>query len=312
MKKLLSLLAATGLVATSGSVAVACNKKADDKATTTAKKDLTKIGEANLKLAPNANDEAAAKSAVIDQIKTKLNVTVVEKTDITFSDFAKAESSQKAGSIKVTAVESSALITGSATFSLTFKEAGETTSPSIPDVETQSVKVNETKTFDVTIQNGDNSTILKANVKESEDYLKDVKAEVKASQDNKNIFTVSFTGKTAHEGATIVLTYGEITKNVTVNVNNADSEIKDLKDLAKSINPAKNTEEEAKKAAKSAIEGFAAGAKEGTDYDFGKFKAAQAGDLDAVTNGELPVNSHSGSKLLKGSVTLTWTVTETK
>ncbi|QBQ07276.1 hypothetical protein SGLAD_v1c00750 [Spiroplasma gladiatoris] len=116
MKKLLSLLGAMGMLASTGAVAstvVSC------KASTA---DLSTIKGDDLKLKPTANTEAAAKTAVIAQIKAKLSKTVVEKTDITFSDYKDATSAA-AGSIKVTAVSSSKNVKGSATFSLAFSEA---------------------------------------------------------------------------------------------------------------------------------------------------------------------------------------------
>ncbi|AKU80211.1 lipoprotein [Spiroplasma turonicum] len=120
MKKLLGILAATGLVATTGATVVSCgDKKADESSV----KALGDIKGTDLTLAPSANDEAAAKTAAIAKIKSKLSVTVVEKTDVTFSDFKAAESAEKAGSIKVTAVESSKLVSGNVTFTLTFKAA---------------------------------------------------------------------------------------------------------------------------------------------------------------------------------------------
>ncbi|AOG60960.1 hypothetical protein SHELI_v1c10130 [Spiroplasma helicoides] len=219
MKKLLSLLAATGLVATSGSVAVACNKKADDKGTATTKKDLSTITGDSLKLAPDANDEAAAKKAVISQIKAKLTVTVVETTDVAFSDFKAAESSDKPGSIVVTAAEKSTLVTGKATFALTFK-AAEAAKPSIPDVNAQEVKIGETKSFDVTVENGDGSSVMTAAVKSGETFLEDIKVATDSS--NKNKFTVSYKGKSKSDSATIVLTYKDVTKNVTVKVSEAE------------------------------------------------------------------------------------------
>ncbi|AOG60952.1 hypothetical protein SHELI_v1c10050 [Spiroplasma helicoides] len=125
MKKLLSLLAATGLVATSGSVAVACNKKADDKAAATTK-DLSTITGDSLKLAPTANDQAAAETAAIARIKEKLSVDVVKGTDFTIGekDFTAATSSA-AGSLKVTAKTGSTKLTEgkTVTFSLTYKAA---------------------------------------------------------------------------------------------------------------------------------------------------------------------------------------------
>ncbi|AOG60957.1 hypothetical protein SHELI_v1c10100 [Spiroplasma helicoides] len=207
MKKLLSLLAATGLVATSGSVAVACNKKADDKATTSTKKDLTKIGEANLKLAPNANDEAAAKSAVIDQIKAKLSVTVVEKTDITFSDFVKAESSSKAGSIKVTAVESSTLITGSATFSLTFKEAQASTKTQLNKV----VKVAQLDKIDFSAEKPTAEDLLKGIKAKNSDLPSDFSINDFTIENSPEQTTTTATIKGAgdkYEG-TVALTYSK-------------------------------------------------------------------------------------------------------
>ncbi|AOG60945.1 hypothetical protein SHELI_v1c09980 [Spiroplasma helicoides] len=121
MKKLLSVLAATGLVASSSSVAVACNKKADDTAASTLK-DLSKIAAADLKLSPSANTEAAAKTAVIAQIKEKLKVTVVENTDVKFSGFSAATAADKAGKITVESVSTSKLVTGKVEFSLVWKD----------------------------------------------------------------------------------------------------------------------------------------------------------------------------------------------
>ncbi|AOG60961.1 hypothetical protein SHELI_v1c10140 [Spiroplasma helicoides] len=122
MKKLLSLLAATGLVATSGSVAVACNKKADDKATT-ASTDLSTIKGADLTVKPSDNTEAAAKTAVLAQIKLKLKLTtdVKDSTDVVFSAFS-AATSAKAGSIVATAADASKVLTPkkTATFALTY------------------------------------------------------------------------------------------------------------------------------------------------------------------------------------------------
>ncbi|AOG60953.1 hypothetical protein SHELI_v1c10060 [Spiroplasma helicoides] len=122
MKKLLSLLAATGLVATSGSVAVACNKKAVDTAST-ASTDLSTIKGADLTVKPSDNTEAAAKTAVLAQIKTKLKLTidVKESTDVVFSAFS-AATSAKTGSIVATAADASKVLTPkkTATFALTY------------------------------------------------------------------------------------------------------------------------------------------------------------------------------------------------
>ncbi|AOG60956.1 hypothetical protein SHELI_v1c10090 [Spiroplasma helicoides] len=127
MKKLLSLLAVTGLVATSGSVAVACKKEPANNTSNntdknTEKKDLTKITEQDLKISPESNEETEAKAAVLAQIKTVLKIDVVENTDITFSDFTKATSAEKTGKIIVSAVESSKLVLGKVTFILNYFE----------------------------------------------------------------------------------------------------------------------------------------------------------------------------------------------
>ncbi|QGS51419.1 lipoprotein [Spiroplasma tabanidicola] len=116
MKKLLSLLGAMGMVATSSSVAVACNNG-------TSVKDLSTIKTADLTVAPTANDEAAAKKAVLAQINAKLSVKAVETTDVVFSKFSQATSAEKAGSIVATAAEKSTLVKGTTTFVLTFKSA---------------------------------------------------------------------------------------------------------------------------------------------------------------------------------------------
>ncbi|AOG60971.1 hypothetical protein SHELI_v1c10240 [Spiroplasma helicoides] len=121
MKKLLSLLAATGLVATSGSVAVACNKK-EAEAESIPSKDLASITAKDL--SPSANDEASAKTAATTalkayQAKAKLAV------DYTFGTFTAATASDKAGSIVVAAVKDSKLLTGTVTFTLKYVASAE-------------------------------------------------------------------------------------------------------------------------------------------------------------------------------------------
>ncbi|AOG60943.1 hypothetical protein SHELI_v1c09960 [Spiroplasma helicoides] len=125
MKKLLSLLAATGLVATSGSVAVACNKKTDE----ATGKDLSTLGADDLKLQVSDAKKETAVAAVVVQIKAKLKVDAVLDTDFTVgdADFT-APKSDAVGKIKVTAKSGSKLLNEgkSAEFSLTLKAAEST------------------------------------------------------------------------------------------------------------------------------------------------------------------------------------------
>ncbi|QGS52152.1 lipoprotein [Spiroplasma tabanidicola] len=128
MKKLLSLLGAMGMVAASSSVAVACK---NDKSSSEPA-DLSKLTAQSLTVAPTANDEAAAKVAVITKIKTELSKQVVETTDVIFDRFS-AATKEKAGSIIVKAAEKSNLVTGTATFTLTFKDSSESSTDPQPE-----------------------------------------------------------------------------------------------------------------------------------------------------------------------------------
>ncbi|QEH61908.1 hypothetical protein SCHIN_v1c07130 [Spiroplasma chinense] len=92
-----------------------------------AKKDLATITGDDLVLAAGDMDEAAAKAAAIAKINAKLEITVVETTDVTFDGFVKAEAAVDAsegveakpevkGTIVVKAVEASTLVSGTVTF----------------------------------------------------------------------------------------------------------------------------------------------------------------------------------------------------
>ncbi|AOG60959.1 hypothetical protein SHELI_v1c10120 [Spiroplasma helicoides] len=387
MKKLLSLLAATGLVATSGSVAVACNKKADDKATTDkkdlgslakkelgeiqlsagetmpsvkelvaainkanasyglgesdveiatspaqtvtgatlkakaastkftgsvavtytvkefVKQDLSTITGNDLKLTPTANTQAAAETAAIAKIKEKLGVDVVKDTDFT-DTYKEATEASKPGSLVVTAKTGSKLLTESksVTFSLAYVAPG--TSPSIPDVSAPEVKIGETKSFDVTVENGDGKTSMSADVKsDSTAFLEEVSAVVDGS--NKNKFTVSYKGKATSDAAKITLTYGKITKDVTVKVTAAETVTKDdlSKVTDKTIENSDNQEGTAQTAALAKINAkFSNKNYTAQDLKFTNFQAAgQSGK-----KGSIQVDPADQSTKLTGTVTFTW------
>ncbi|AUB31693.1 lipoprotein [Spiroplasma floricola] len=83
--------------------------------------DLSKIKGESLEISPLENSESSAKKAVIDQIKSKLSIDVVESTDISFENYKKPTLSEK-GSIEVKSVKASTKVIGSATFILNYKE----------------------------------------------------------------------------------------------------------------------------------------------------------------------------------------------
>ncbi|AOG60950.1 hypothetical protein SHELI_v1c10030 [Spiroplasma helicoides] len=308
MKKLLSLLAATGLVATSGSVAVACNKKADDKGTATTKKDLSalakkELGEiqlgvdetmpsvkelvaavnktnasyglgesdveiakspaqtvtgatltakststkftgsvavtytvkafakldlstaitgADLTVAPTANDETAAKTAVLAQINSKLSITAKETDDVVFSGFSAATDASHPGQIVATAADSSKLLTAkkAATFVLTFK-AGDTpsTTPVIGAQQDVTMKMGESsnkKELTVSVTNVVSGKALTAT--SADDTTVSVAVEA-ASTKADGSYKVTLTSKKAGGPVEITLKYdgaSDVKFNVTV------------------------------------------------------------------------------------------------
>ncbi|AOG60951.1 hypothetical protein SHELI_v1c10040 [Spiroplasma helicoides] len=290
MKKLLSLLAATGLVATSGSVAVACNKKTDDKSATT-KKDLATITGDSLKLAPEANDQAAAEKAVIDQIKAKLTVTVVKTTDVVFSDFKAAESSDKAGSIVVTAAEKSTLVTGKATFALTFKAAESSSVKKLDDITPKELAPDDQTVEKAKAAATAAIVAYASGAKETTDYVfGDFKAAESSDKAGSLVVTAASDSK---------LLSGTVTFSLKFKAAESSS-VKKLDDITpKELAPDDQTVEKAKAAATAAIVAYASGAKETTDYVFGDFKAAESSDKA----GSLVVTAGSGSKLLSGKIT---------
>ncbi|WP_232306380.1 hypothetical protein [Spiroplasma helicoides] len=83
-------------------------------------KDLSTITGDKLNVISDDASQEKAESAVIAQIKTQLGVEVAKTTDVTFSGF-KAPSQSQSGTITATAVSTSTLVKGSATFNLTLK-----------------------------------------------------------------------------------------------------------------------------------------------------------------------------------------------
>ncbi|QGS51420.1 lipoprotein [Spiroplasma tabanidicola] len=222
MKKLLSLLGAMGLVATSGSVAVACNK--GDKNTTT--KDLSTIKGDDLKLTPETNTKEAAVTAAVAKIKAKLSVDVVLDTDFTVGekDFTEA-TSKAAGSLKITAKSGSKVLTEgkTVTFSLAFKAEG-TTKPvmALSDkdskIKNNAVEIampqsgNGTIEVIITVTNPVAEKVVTVSVAEqSEDKLS--AGEVSAVPDQSGQFKVTLTSKDKISEAV----------NVTFNYEGADA-----------------------------------------------------------------------------------------
>ncbi|AOG60954.1 hypothetical protein SHELI_v1c10070 [Spiroplasma helicoides] len=224
MKKLLSLLAATGLVATSSSVAVACNKKADDKKTeetTTTIKDLSTLSGDKLNITPEDDTQDKAEEAVIAQIKKELGVDVVKATDVTFDGFKKAEK-ETDGSIKVTAASTSKLVKGTVTFVLKQK-AAEPEEAKKPVITLEAKSLSE-GALDI---KADNSTLTTVTIKVANPVSeKSPKATLGSETDKTKLVIGEVTGKAGQESYTFTLKATEQFTNfvsVTVSYDNAES-----------------------------------------------------------------------------------------
>ncbi|AOG61005.1 hypothetical protein SHELI_v1c10580 [Spiroplasma helicoides] len=109
MKKLLSLLAATGLVATSGSVAVACNKNQDTK------KDLGNLEVKDLGKI-NGNSDLPSLALIVSTINSKNKDYGLKTADITF------DGKPTASEATIKAKDSSEKFTGSVKLAFEYKK----------------------------------------------------------------------------------------------------------------------------------------------------------------------------------------------
>ncbi|QGS51421.1 lipoprotein [Spiroplasma tabanidicola] len=299
MKKLLSLLGAIGMVATSSSVAVACNNGVNgtkqfgeqfkDTEVTVGTPVVLNLVAANkakdAKISAKSADEKIAKVSV----SAETDANGEGKFDLTITGVAK-------GQVVITVSYGDK----SASLKATVKEA---TKPAFADtLKAEDAMVGVQTSIEVSILNGDSKTVLKA---EGDDSKLNKEVTVVVDNTDKNKFTVTYTGKAEGEDGKLSLTYGELKKDLTVKVvSDARKALDtllsggalDLKSEAGAY-----SEAQAKEAALKIIKtklGDSADPKETIDVVFSGFEASKSTSED----GKLVATASLSSKLIKGTV----------
>ncbi|AOG60298.1 hypothetical protein SHELI_v1c03430 [Spiroplasma helicoides] len=213
MKKLLGLLGAIGLTATSASTVIACpskNSSSDEDQTF----DLSAISANDLVLNPDSNSQEDVEQAAIDTLYDKYNADVVKDTDFSV-EFNQATHFKK-GSLVIKAKSSTNKLLGKATFEYQY-------------VITQSLIKNESRSgwtgtnnsFAVSLtQEGDGKSQLEATVADdSSKIIEDLT--VDNTNSNHNKFIVRYTALKAGL-AKIVIKYKNFSKTININVIKTD------------------------------------------------------------------------------------------